>query len=139
MHPILAALSRATVELGGKGTGTAAGSQADRIQQARTLLEIIHEAQKILDSAGAKHFEEFWANYPRRDAKDAARRAWVRVDGDNHVKAIVDNIHARIRVGQWEPKDPARKQFIPMASTYLNQRRWFDVPEEKAKPWEVQV
>jgi hypothetical protein len=65
-------------------------------------------------------FDAFWALYPRHDAKVNAVKAWKKHGCNKVLQVILDDIsHRKERV--WH--DP---QFIPMPSTYLNQRRWED-------------
>jgi hypothetical protein len=69
-------------------------------------------------------FGNFWAAYPRKDGKQAARVEWVRLKpSDDEQKAIAADLERRGRSSQWL-KDGG--QFIPHARTYLHQRRWED-------------
>lgn len=72
-------------------------------------------------------FEEFWIAYPPRQGvrtgKATARTAWQR-----HVRAVdVEPIMATVerlkQSKQWQKDDG---QFVPLAATFLNQRRWED-------------
>lgn len=70
-------------------------------------------------------FDAFWDAYPRKDNKDAARKAW-----DKAVKKVpVDALISEIRRwrGLWETAGVERR-FIPHASTWLNGQRWTDEP-----------
>jgi hypothetical protein len=72
-------------------------------------------------------FAEFWAAYPRRVGKDAARKA--------HVAAVkrgasVGAILQAVRDQQW----PDEARFIPHPATWLNQGRWQDDPNAAAPP-----
>jgi hypothetical protein len=76
-------------------------------------------------------FEVFWKEYPRKDDKKAAERAWQRVPA-----AEFPRILAAVRVwkqtNQWL-KDSG--QFIPYAAKFLNQERWKDpLPGETGQP-----
>ena len=68
-------------------------------------------------------FETFWAAYPLKTAKQAALTAW------NKAKPpIIDVMNAlawQVKQENWT-KDNGK--WIPMGSTYINQRRWEDVP-----------
>jgi len=108
---ILEALRRAVAELDPNGS---------------LLHNIFTRAQVLLELQGAEYFDEFWALYPTKTAKDVARKSWVRMDGDTYWPAIRKNILWRIRSNDWNPRDLDRRRFIPHASTYLNQRRWTD-------------
>lgn len=69
-------------------------------------------------------FGNFWAAYPRRDAKQKAREAWMKLaPTDDQQRQIAADLDRRGRSAQWM-KDSG--QFIPLAATYLNQRRWED-------------
>lgn len=66
-------------------------------------------------------FEEFWALYPRKVAKGAARKAWGRAILKASPLAMIEAIKAQ------EPFWAAREiQFVPHAATWLNQERWAD-------------
>ena len=65
-------------------------------------------------------FNKFWSYYPRKVAKVAAERSWKRLkvkDMDDIFKVYKDHLI------QWKYKE---LQFVPHASTWLNQRRWED-------------
>lgn len=69
-------------------------------------------------------FENFWAAYPRKVGKGAARKVWDRLRPD---EALVNKIAAALdwqrEQEQW--RDP---QFIPHPRTWLFQERWDDEP-----------
>tara|TARA_Y100000590_G_C15311118_1_gene860178 strand:+ start:94 stop:465 length:372 start_codon:yes stop_codon:yes gene_type:complete len=75
-------------------------------------------------------FLQFWKIYPRKVAKVAAQRSWKRLkvkDIDDIFKVYKEHL---IR---WRGTDI---QFVPHASTWINQRRWEDelepLPENKS-------
>ena len=65
-------------------------------------------------------FEEFWKLYPRRVAKLVAKRIWGRLS--NKDKEII-SIMLPQQLLRWKDKE---LQYIPHASTWLNQRRYED-------------
>ena len=67
-------------------------------------------------------FDEFWALYPRRIAKAAARKSWARLTPEQQLAAAkaVQN-HAQY----WSTKE-TELEFIPHPATWLNQERWED-------------
>ena len=69
------------------------------------------------------HFEDFWAAYPRKVGKGAARAAFDRARKRG---ATVAEIASGLCRQVW-PKD---RQFIPHPATWLNQGRWQDEPAE---------
>ena len=69
-------------------------------------------------------FSEFWILYPSKTNKLKAEQAWKKIKPTpDTLSAIAENIAARLEAGDWSIEE---KQFIPHASTYLNQRRWED-------------
>ena len=65
-------------------------------------------------------FNKFWTYYPRKVAKVAAQRSWKRLK----VKDINDIFSVyKEHLVRWKYKDI---QFVPHASTWLNQKRWED-------------
>jgi len=89
-----------------------------------------------------KEFEPFWSAYPNKKGKEAARRAWAKarkdgrilplvdvgkrafVEGWITVDAVVEHVQQRAETDRdWLKEDG---QYIPHASTFLNQSRWTD-------------
>lgn len=76
-------------------------------------------------------FGNFWAVYPKKDGKQAARAEWMKLKADDEIqRTIVADLERRKRSAQWM-KDAG--QFIPHARTYLHQRRWEDGFEERPR------
>lgn len=65
-------------------------------------------------------FDHFWALYPRKVAKLAARKAWAKVRPADHV-AILEALVSWRPV--WRDKDP---EYLPHGATWLNGERWED-------------
>lgn len=71
------------------------------------------------------NFDAFWAAYPRKVGKGAARKAY-----DKAVKrADPDEISAGLS-RQLPTLSQKQTQYIPHASTWLNEERWTDEPEQ---------
>jgi hypothetical protein len=69
-------------------------------------------------------FSDFWGAYPRKTAKEAARKAFARLRPTPELLAVMLHAIERQRaVGMFS--DP---QFIPHPATWINGRRWEDVP-----------
>ena len=69
-------------------------------------------------------FEKFWKVYPKKVAKQAAEKAFVKL---NPSEATLDDILAGVR--EWYGTEQWQKnggQFIPNPATFLNDRRWED-------------
>ena len=72
-------------------------------------------------------FAEFWAAYPRKVGKAQAEKSWAKQKPDLNV--CLEALERDKRSPQWS-KDNG--QFIPHASTWLNQRRFEDEGETVA-------
>ena len=68
-------------------------------------------------------FTEWWAAYPRKVGKQAAIRAWRRIEALPPLKAMLHKLAEQIESEQWT-QDAGR--YIPNPATYLNQGRWDD-------------
>jgi hypothetical protein len=76
--------------------------------------------------AASKEFDSFWASYPRKIGKEAAKKAFTKSLTKTTAEKIMSGVEdLRIQVAG---KDP---QFTPHAATWLNAGRWDD---EVAKP-----
>ena len=73
----------------------------------------------------ASPFESFWAAYPRKVGKQAAKKAFSKVSVP--VKTLIDAVNSQKNSEQWR-KDNGR--YIPNPATWLNQGRWDDVLTE---------
>ena len=73
-------------------------------------------------------FDRFWEAYPKKVAKEVARKAFEKVSPDEVLLAVIlKAIDAQKSTAQWT-KDNG--EFIPHPSTWLNQARW----EDKVQP-----
>lgn len=86
------------------------------------------EKIKIVDRAArsTEAFTAFWSAYPKKTGKGAAEKAFARLGVSPTV------LDAMLTALQWQINQPAWTkdggQYIPHASTWLNQRRWEDEP-----------
>lgn len=70
-------------------------------------------------------FEQFWSIYPKKIARLAAKKAFLRLTPDQQDKAL-ESLPAHCRY--WA--ETSSPQFIPHASTFLNGERFEDeLPE----------
>lgn len=67
-------------------------------------------------------FDTFWASYPRKENKDNALKAWKKRECHKIYSSILYDVQVR-RNQIWKN---TQKEFIPMASTYINGARWND-------------
>lgn len=69
-------------------------------------------------------FEQFWAAYPKKRSKGAARKAWDKLRVDSTMLAtILQAIHRAKQSEDWQ-KDGG--QYIPYPATWLNAEGWED-------------
>lgn len=69
-------------------------------------------------------FEEFWSVYPKKKAKEAAKKAWVKLKPDETLgKTIITAVLKTVNTADWK-KDNGK--YIPYPATYLNGKRWED-------------
>ena len=79
--------------------------------------------RKKADRPETPDFVRFYDEYPRHDARAEAWKAWAKLSPTSELSAeIIEHVRNRKR-GEWKDKD---KQYIPMPSTFINQRRWTD-------------
>ncbi len=71
-------------------------------------------------------FDSFWMFYPKRTSKQAALKAWAKLSPSaDLLRAMLTALAWQVESADWL-KDGGR--FVPMASTWLNGRRWEDEP-----------
>lgn len=77
-------------------------------------------------------FENFWQQYPKKVGKLTAKRSWEKLSQENQQKALEAIVEHR---KYWSAKG-TDWEFIPHASTWLNQERFEDelVVENKKPP-----
>ena len=71
-------------------------------------------------------FNAFWAVYPRKVSKDASKKSYLKARKNNTAEFILSALQEQIKT-TWAGKE---LQFIPHASTWLNQKRFNDCPED---------
>jgi hypothetical protein len=77
-------------------------------------------------------FIQFWTAYPRKVAKGAAEKAWVKIHPDDTLAASIVTAVERAKASADWRKDGG--QFIPHPATWLNGRRWEDEPPKPVQP-----
>ncbi len=67
-------------------------------------------------------FETFWAAYPRKDNRKKSIEAWDKLKPDRELcRVMYSSLKRQCRDPQWAEEGG---KYIPMFSTWLNQRRW---------------
>lgn len=72
----------------------------------------------------ADDFDTFWAAYPKKKAKDDARRAWHKRRPDAALlRVILDALQQQCQSPDWLKEDG---RYIPFPATWLNRGQWTD-------------
>jgi hypothetical protein len=82
-------------------------------------------------------FERFWLSYPRHAGKGAAFKAWQKIKPSLAMQEIIlQAVEKQKQSRQWIKQSG---EFIPHASTWLNESRWDDdmVAVDQSKPLSV--
>lgn len=69
-------------------------------------------------------FEDFWKEYPRKVGRKVAARLWEKIPMIERPR-VIQVLRMWKQTSQWRE---GYGQFIPYASTFLNQERWKDEP-----------
>ena len=75
-------------------------------------------------------FEEFWKAYPKKKAKEAAKKAWAKLKPDETLgKTIITAVLGSANTTDWKKENG---KYIPYPATYLNGKRWEDEERNNA-------
>lgn len=113
----------------GMSTPLSKGSEKGSPTPAPTTTPNNSHLQSKSTAIAASVFEDFWAIYPRKEGKGAARKALpkaLKIVEADELLAVVRSF--AVRMAGTEPR------FIPFPATWLNQERWADeVSDQKAE------
>lgn len=79
-------------------------------------------------------FADFWEMYPRKIGKAQAQKRWRLCIKTVPAETILDGLRSQLPILKEK-----ETQFIPHASTWLNQERWNDEPCDLGKPAETRT
>ena len=86
--------------------------------------DIDKEEDIEIDKEDICSFDEFWSAYPKKKAKEAARKAWVKLKPDETLgKEIIQAVTDSAKTKDWIKENG---KYIPYPATYLNGKRWED-------------
>ena len=98
------------------GTGKRTGKRTVRAKPKR------ENDQNAVDT-----FETFWTHWPKKTAKKAAARAWLKIkDKPQALSLILINLEEHANANDWD-----NPQYIPNPATYLNGEQWHDTVYKK--------
>lgn len=89
-----------------------------------------HQKEPSLSVEIVDEFDRWWQTYPRKTGKQAAMKAWQRLDDTSRRAAVEALPH---HVAYWEQARTA-SQFIPHPATWLNGRRFDDELTQPEQP-----
>jgi len=72
----------------------------------------------------SRRFGDFWTAYPNKKGKAEAEKRWKADRLDEMADTIIKHVYLMIA-----EDDGWQRGYAPMGSTYLNQKRWTDVPQ----------
>ena len=110
---------------------TASKPQANR-KQVEVEVEVEVEKENITPYSPPQGdgFDEFWALYPKKVGKIAAKKAFQRARKTTSLETLLAAVRAQKCGSRWS-KDNG--DFIPNPATWLNQGRWEDEEAETPK------
>ena len=77
-------------------------------------------------------FDQFWAAYPRKQAKEKAWKAWKKLDPDAALcRRMAEALERHRRSQQWQRDGGA---YIPYPASWLNGHRWEDETDLPVPP-----
>ena len=80
--------------------------------------------------ADIDNFKIFWKEYPRKVGRELAREKWLRIDFSTMDSEKIINQVKLLKKTEWMGKDD---KYIPHASTWLSQKRYYDEIESGKK------
>jgi hypothetical protein len=69
----------------------------------------------------SEDFLKFWDAYPNKSSKAKANESWLKIKPS--IEQVLSTLSWQVKTSKWLEKNG---EFIPMASTYINQQRWLD-------------
>jgi hypothetical protein len=100
-----------------------------------SLQQPLAKTAKAKPAFDLQGFESFWSVWPRKTAKAAALKAWVKLNPNPElVETICDAVNAQLPMFLLRDADK-----IPHPATWLNGQRWLDEIEKPAGPRQAQT
>lgn len=89
--------------------------------------ELTNTHKELKQTKYPDRFEDFWKNYPRKEAKGRALKSWDKAIKSTNRQLIIDAAerYAKSYTGEY--------QFIPLPATWLNDMKWLDEPPPAAR------
>lgn len=113
-------------QVNGQHSGQQDGQQDGQLDGHNRTIINQNKPYKPLNQYIHQWFEEFWKQYPRKEGKQNAMKAFEKqCKNEDTFKAIMDGLQKRVKL-DWSRRPAEEKKFIPHPSSWLNQSRWND-------------
>jgi hypothetical protein len=113
--------------------GVTAKSVDAKVHTKNTITKEQQSIKNKQENISFDSFDEFWNHYPKKLSKAQALKAWKSAIKRKPDTEIIEAVKA-YSLGKLPDV-----QFIPLASTWLNNDRWDDVDLTKSKPSEFKT
>ena len=97
--------------------------QNDKVKVQQAKKEKLAKEKKLANTQAKERFDIFWQAYPKKKGKAVALKSFLRI---NPTQTLFDEIMKALNEINSRYWKTIAKQFIPDASTWLNQERWQD-------------
>ena len=99
------------------------GLECNAVAVTETLPEKRREEKRKTTTVSeySDEFEQFWKVYPKKTGKGEACKSWNKQNPS--LQTVLNSLEWQIKSSDWKKENG---QYIPMPSTYLNQRRFDD-------------
>ena len=81
-----------------------------------------------------ENFEKLYTVYPRKEAKELARKIWLKLNRYNRLPPLTDLLTAVERFQRTESWQRQNGRFVPQLANWLRGERWKDPLQEDAMP-----
>lgn len=109
--------------------------QLNQVNQDKPSRTKINQVNKLDQNKVDVCFDEFWKAYPRKVGKGKARNSFVKINPSQKLYEKMMTALSMQKVSEQWTKDGG--QFIPHPTTWLNQERWEDEPDNLGKQSET--
>jgi len=110
-------------DLQGKQVAKQAASNGEQTSSPATPNTDTDTDTKKDTAAAAADFEQWWTDYPRKEGKAAAAKAYTKAHRQVGAEALANGLQASLTLWRAERRE---RQYLPHPTTWLNQGRWAD-------------
>lgn len=101
--------------------GESAESSESETETAAGARTLVGHSKTLIAS-----FEDFWDTYPRKQSKNAAEKAWIKIASSSDMLLLISEaLEAAKKSDQWQRENG---RYIPMPAKWLREKRWLDKP-----------